>query len=235
MPRDRGPEKTPLHPAQPTRTSGLPSFIFQIRSDLKNKVTWFSTIQGRDIQNTPTTQESPFVLFHRHKIATKSYCSLHTERDVVSDAFVFTKAKWSYYFFLFRKSLFRCRTKRMKMHPRAGNESHLNGACKSNVGTIKTSIFNLSTVKINILPPFPCCGPMRLHKRNFKNCLCFCQDIFPPRLTHKAHLKAAGRVILISPSISPKHLKEQRPSRLHRTIPMWQDSVFVTKTFWELS
>lgn len=86
--------KLPFIPTQPTPRSGLLSFIFQIRSDFKNTVTWFSTIQGRDSQNTPATQESPFVLFHRHhKTTTKSYCLLHTERDVVTDGFVFTKAK----------------------------------------------------------------------------------------------------------------------------------------------
>lgn len=67
---------------------------------------WFQKYSNWVFHNSRTrrpkstaAQESPFVLFHRHhKITTESYCSLHTERDVVSDGFVFTTAKWSYYF-----------------------------------------------------------------------------------------------------------------------------------------
>lgn len=122
----------------------------------------------------------------------------------------------------------------MKICTTACNESHLNNACKSNIKTVKASILNLYSIKINFTstpPPFPCCGPVSSHERNFKNCLCFCQDIFPPRLTHKAHLKAVWQVILISPSTSPKHFEEQRPSCLNQTIPYGRTQYLYLKCF----
>ena len=114
----------------------------------------------------------------------------------------------------------------------------LSSACRSNTKTGKASTLNLYSVKVNIYqhpPPFPCCGPTSLHKRNFKNCLCFCQDIFPPRLTCQAHLKAVGQVILISPSTSPKHSERRAKAQpFEPDTPTWQNSVFKPKTFWRL-
>lgn len=122
----------------------------------------------------------------------------------------------------------------MKICTTARNESHLNDACKSNIKTVKASLLNLYSVKISIYqhPPHPFLAvDLQAYIKGTSKTVCFCQDIFPPRLIHKAHLKAVWQVILISPSISPKHFEEQRPSCLNQTIPCGRTQYFYLTLF----